>query len=70
MEDQKSPLTSPTAEYKPVPRRHMRTRCLHCGRKLRDLESLNRGIGPECWEKVQMRNRKAQAKLNFDEVDR
>lgn len=27
-------------------------KCLLCGRKLRDAESLKRGYGPKCWEKV------------------
>ncbi|AAM05986.1 DUF6011 domain-containing protein [Methanosarcina acetivorans] len=28
------------------------TRCLRCGRALRDHKSKSRGYGPECWEKV------------------
>lgn len=28
------------------------TRCLRCGRSLKDRKSKARGYGPECWEKV------------------
>lgn len=28
------------------------TRCLRCGRALRDHKSKSRGYGPECWQKV------------------
>ena len=27
-------------------------RCAHCGRKLTDPKSMERGFGPECWQKV------------------
>lgn len=27
-------------------------RCTECGRHLEDPESVKRGVGPECWEKV------------------
>lgn len=30
----------------------MPTRCLRCGRPLRDADSRRRGYGPVCWEKV------------------
>ena len=30
----------------------MYTKCLNCGKKLTDTESMRRGYGPECWGKL------------------
>lgn len=41
-------------------------RCLVCNRELTDPTSLERGIGPHCWEKIHGDDEKLDDRLKFD----
>ena len=45
-------LHSPTELWYDTCKFYKSTKCAHCGRKLTTPESIERGIGPECYERV------------------